>query len=379
MDSLMVGISGSISSEQCVPCSSGTYAANPGSKNCSQCLLGQYQTGRGQTSCQVCAAGKYSNSSGRSACLDCPKKMTSFSGSRGLGECYCLSGFVKDLTQSGTCTDVNECKDVGRCNSFELCVNTDGSFMCTVNRSQGVSVCQNVYPAICSLAGGDLLWVSVHAATAQKSGAVARFSSGNTDVYWAQDNWAQVSCPPSSTPGRASSTIYGSDGQLICAFSIVYTPSTAALTPNSLPLEGGPFLLDFAGWNLVADEGTCQILVGEYSAGFVYLSPTSPTTTMLTAPARSSFGVAALSMQCEGAAANLDLGLFLEFKGPARAFLNNGLPCVQFAPCDLYFSLWTPPCWKQNATDPDLWVYLGNLKSSNDAEVQRLQVCVPLL
>ncbi len=357
---MYLGSRGATSRDLCLPCSPGTYSAQVGSGNCVPCMAGTYQTGKHQTSCLRCAVGTYANSTGRSACLACPSKMTSFSGSKSIQECYCTFGYVNVSSAGSGCADVNECAQPGKCNPFENCVNTAGSFTCTTNTSQRTSICQNVYPSTCSIVGGDIMWVSVPPNSAGSPKAVAKFSSDSVEVYWA-NTWAQVVCPPSPKAGRTSSTIFASDGQPICAFSLVYTPGAAVATPKSFNLDGGPFALNFTGWNYAVDQGLCQILVGEESAGIAFLSPSSPTVVTLIAPGRKSSGIAAVTMTCEGAAGRLDLGLSLEYRDQARAVLNNGLPCVQFRPCDVNFAVWPHPCWRYGVDDLVLTVVNDDL------------------
>ena len=335
---------GATSPKQCIPCVSGMYSAQSGLRNCTVCPTGKFQASDGQTSCLLCTAGKYSNTTGKSSCSNCPSKMTSFSGANNINECYCLPGLANAFP-GGPCVDVNECSGQNPCGSLKICVNTEGSFNCVLNHSKGLSFCHDPYPGTCGVTGGDLLWVNVLGGAVGTPNATAKFSTAGVSVgvYWA-GVWAQIKCPQSQAVGPATATIVRTGGQTICAFTVVFTPAPISASPSCLPLAGGAMKVDLSGWNKAVNAGRCQILVGGESAGFISMTTSGPNIFNVNAPAKRTVGPAAIEMECDSTYQRLELGT-VQYAGQPIAILNNGLPCIQFRSCQVFFTFWNPPCF----------------------------------
>ena len=348
--------SGASNEVNCTSCAAGSSSAILSASSCEECAAGRFQTGTGTTRCVMCGAGKYSARTGGSAvaaCVDCPGILTSFSGSGSMWECFCPSGYFNQSSNSTSqCADVDECAhSLSVCGPLRSCVNTVGSFVCSLNLSLSSSACPDPYPPTCSVEGGDVVWISVPKLGAGTVvNATIQFAAADSTavIRWV-GSWAQASCLPSTQTGLTTATLAQSDGSVICKFAVVYMPPAASANPASVPLMGGLVQINLTGWVNYLEPSLCQVLVGGDSAGFVNLVSDKSSLFYITAPPRGSSGLAAVDMECRATAGRVDIGLSLLYLEPARAAVNGGQPCVQFEPCKVFLTVSNFPCPIRNS------------------------------
>ena len=313
---------------------------------CFNCPAGKYQTGIGIISdneCNLCPAGKYSSTVGSSSgelCAGCQNNSWSTSGS--IGPCTCNAGFYKPESDSG-CMDIDECISEPLLCNGNTCVNTIGSYHCLplTSNSSKYPVCGKISPNSCNSLGGSIISiqiVNVSFLGQNESVKVVRIAGTDSPVQ-GNPPLIQFTCPPSKKVGTTVAQFMSQNKRTLCVFAFLYTPGPAIISPQALRLDGGSALLDLSEYLAFFGQRICFIVGGVIniqiflnSSQFEILAPTSAGAARIP-----------LFLDCEGAPASTDLGVYLQYVAPSEVSFVGVNNCIRFNGCKLNMKVTSPP------------------------------------
>jgi hypothetical protein len=368
---------GASRSSLCLLCPAGRFSDRSGVTWCLQCPSGTYQTGLGSVAeieCRQCSAGKYSGATGQtsgSACVDCPIHTWSMPGSG--GPCTCKAGFY--LGSDGVhCMDIDECRsDLLICKGAGVCVNTVGSFECSLQSMSNTShlFCDNPSPKSCSTAGGSIISIQkTNFSSSLNVNAVSGFAGQVLPVQSTPSNF-WFTCPPSKQLGIIELQLVLSDGQAYCSFHFLYVPGAVSITPKALKLSGGNVSLNLNEYTEFIGLRRCTILLGEILKVNIMLNRS---VFEIAVPSSDNAASVPLRLICEGIVQTFDLGANVKYVPRSNVSIIAGSSCSQFKECELRLIITDPPPIKP--PESELTV---DMKYANFFAVPPSTILLPLL
>ena len=287
------------------------------------------------------------------------------------GPCFCKTGFYLD---SDGCLDIDECRsDLLICGGAGVCVNTLGSFECSVqsmsNRTQ--FLCGNPSPNTCSTAGGSIISIKkTNFSSSLNVTAISGFAGQVFPVQSISSNFL-FTCPPSKQVGKFTLQLILSNGQVYCSFYFLYIPGAAPITPKALKLSGGNVLLDLNEYREFIGFRQCTVLLGEIFKLNIILNRSL---FEIAVPSSNKAESIPLRLNCEGMVQTFDLGAYVKYVPTSNVSIMSGSRCSQFEACKLQLIVTDPP-----PIEPPGSVLIMDVKGANFLAVPPSTNALPLL